>query len=613
VIKSLGSKNAEEVSRAFKVPLNLVNTRFAALAKIQAPDPETVSSDEDKQVAAQLIDLARDFIELFRDQTKTAYVTYPAPKLPKTTLRALNSDADKAISTPHVYDPHIRTEENIEVKNGENSARSVVSVAKKTVPLSSDEFKRTLSLCQYEITGEAPTDSALRSAILVLAALADSEPIHMLYNRVAPGDNGSIWLDMADDAGRGIHITKNGWKIEVAPQIFRHYDHMLPLPEPVRVSKEGLEPILKYVNVKDIYQMLLAVVTPITYFDPEVPHVIMINYGQPGATKTSGQIFLRSFVDPADPSYNNLSDDPKELAQNLDHNYMPIYENISSINEEQSDILCKASTGMGQTQRALYTDDKDFIRRFRRCVCMNSLTIPGNRGDFMDRTVLFEIAEMEGSRRKTDREVAENMKKDAPIVLGAALNVLVKALNLRDDPDTKPLKLGRMADFHLMGCAITRALRLDKYFFNKAYAENKKSQDTSIIENSMVAEYLMEYMDYMGQTSLMGAAGKLKRDIEAYVNPNDERGHPTGDLLSKKEGWPKNSTWFGRQLTDLIPSMRSRGYYISPAHGRERQYTITKVDVPTDGVDLPTGQLTPPKLTEEEFRVALRSAGGALS
>jgi len=182
---------------------------------------------------------------------------------------------------PGSESPHSLPGGNIGVQNTENSVSSVVSVfkVKKTIGLGSDEFKRWLSLQYFNESGEAPTESALSSAIRVLAALADSEPIHQLYNRVAPDGAGGTWIDMSDETGRAIHVTKQGWDVEEAPPIFKHYSHMLPLPEPVRVSEEGLEPILKYVNVKDPGSMLLAAVTPITYFDPEVPHVVMMNHG----------------------------------------------------------------------------------------------------------------------------------------------------------------------------------------------------------------------------------------------------------------------------------------------------------------------------------------------
>ena len=80
---------------------------------------------------------------------------------------------------------------------------------------------------------KAPSGDSVRSALNVLMARAQDQPVISLYNRVARLEN-SIYLDMCDDYWRAIKITKDGWTITSAPIVFRRYSHQKPLPEPKR-------------------------------------------------------------------------------------------------------------------------------------------------------------------------------------------------------------------------------------------------------------------------------------------------------------------------------------------------------------------------------------------
>jgi hypothetical protein len=606
VITSLGPVNAEKIANRFKVDKKIVEKLFyEAALNIASPGPLTPENDE---ATAVLIEVVKSEAELFRDETKVAYVTYEDTKTLKDTRDT--STPIVLVGTKEGYIPPQETSN----KDGV-SVSSVSSVSiKKTTAVTSQQFRRWLSRRYYRDTGKAPGRDTLNSVILVLEAEADTKPIHKLYNRVAPDGKNGIWVDMCNEGGEAIHITKDGWGVEEAPQIFKHYSHQAPLPQPLEKSDRGLEPILDYFNIEDTGDQLLAVVTPITYFIPNVPHVIHGVHGPQGAIKTTGQVFIRRVIDPSETPYLNLPDDLKELAQVLDHQYMPIFDNLSTLSEAQSDMLCKASTGMGQSQRSLYTNDDDYIRKLRRCVAWNGIVVPINRGDFMDRSVLLEVDEFNDAKRVEDNTINQRIEEDVPIVLGAVLNILVKAMKLYDDPVSKPTRLSRMADFHHWGCAITMALGLDKKFFEKPYMENKKNQDAAVIEGSTIAEWIMRYMVGTNKFSITASSADLKSYIEEYANPLDEHNKPIGDLLSRKEGWPKNSTQFGKELTRIIPAMKTKGYYIKYIKGKDRKYSILREVVPDEkNPEEQSGQtgfrIEIEKLSRDKLISALKSAG----
>jgi len=563
---------------------------------LKAPQKKPKKEATDK--ATELINLAHEnAIEFFRDQYQTGYATLT------------NSD------TTDAKDGNFEKYAKPIFKNSgnsfQNSVNSVGSVT-KTISLNSKQFKWWLARLYHEKTKGAVSRDYINSAIMVLEAETQTKPARMLYNRVAPDGSGGVWWDMGDDSGRAIYIDKNGWEIKSSPQIFRRYPHTQPILKPV---KDGtLEPILSYLNVESPGDKLLAIVAAITYLIPEVPHVGTTITGRQGSGKSTFHLLLQNLIDPSGVDLLNLPTKDDDLVQILEHHYLAIFDNVNKLSRTQSDILCRAITGAGNEKRELYTTDDSFIRKFMRCVGLNGITIPIEKSDLFSRNLLLPWEPIGDDARRTDAEMKAQMQKDAPILIGAILDVLVKAMSLYSD--TKTRINVRMADYAKWGCAITEALGLKKSDFEKAYIENIKNQDEEAVRASMVAEEIIRYMRITQRTQISGSATDLKKEIEEFENPLDDRGRPTGDLLSKREGWPKNSTHFGRELTEVAPSLEAIGYKITTPKKKgarssgSRNYTIEKL-VSADEPKTEKGQRTfnsvdPDELTDERLKTALK-------
>jgi len=122
---------------------------------------------------------------------------------------------------------------------------------------------------------------------------------YTLYNRVAPAPDG-LWIDMADDMGRAIKVTAEGWHVvENPPILFRRYSHQKSLPIPVPGGDPRL--FLQFVNVKDDNEdtQLLLLCTVISYLLPTIPHVILTLHGIQGSGKTCLFKLIRTLIDPS--------------------------------------------------------------------------------------------------------------------------------------------------------------------------------------------------------------------------------------------------------------------------------------------------------------------------
>ena len=169
-----------------------------------------------------------------------------------------------------------------------------------TYRLRSRDFKTFLAGLMWLREEKAPGNEAISAALNVLEAMGRAEGQIPLYNRVAPSDLGGIWIDMANDLWQVIHVTAEGWRVVdsvATPVLFRRYAHQKPLPNPVRGGDASA--LLDFANLKESGDKILYVVTTISYFIPEVPHVLLVFFGPQGSGKSWALRAVRAVVDPS--------------------------------------------------------------------------------------------------------------------------------------------------------------------------------------------------------------------------------------------------------------------------------------------------------------------------
>lgn len=561
-------KYRERICQEFGIPLNEYD---AAIAAIKRQPPE---KDENENPGAIIIRLAQTFSEaIFKDQLDEGYLTYIEKMDTKDTRNALDTrflyvipnHLDYINKTPH---PSQSNNSNlVSLVSKYDSSVQHIDVL-KTVRLRSRECRRWLAKLYYTETGKAPGSDSINSAILILEA--DAKETRIMYNRIAPDGEGGIWWDMADNWGRAIHITKEGWKIVLnPPQIFKHYSHQKPLKTPA--DKGSLKPLLDYIIINDPGHQLLSIITPITYLVPDVPHVVEIVSGSKGATKSSRHRFNRMIIDPSATPLLTMpsSKDLNQMVQHADHHYFLIYDNVTKIDDEQSDHLCRMVTGLGFSKRMLYTDDETVIRQLKRCIALNGINIPADKPDLLDRSVIQLADMMKDSQRKTEAEINKKMEEDAPRVIRAFLDVMVSAMNHYDS--MKPLRNNRMADYTKWGYAISTAIGLEPGFFAKAYQANIDSQDEEVISSQPVADWLMKWIDFNKITKYSGSASEIHQTLTEFAAETYNQD------LKYVDDFPKGATPMGKKLKEIAPSLISQGVNISYGKSGSRRYDIVKL------------------------------------
>jgi hypothetical protein len=459
---------------------------------------------------------------------------------------------------------------------------------KEIIRLRDTAFKTHIAYLMYEAEGKVIGQEAINNALLILQQKALMGKQYTLYNRVAPdpSGDGSIWLYMADNARRAYHITKDGWTIENdTPILFRHYGHMQALPE----ATKGGDPwkLLNYINVgkaslkvSEIPQVpsiaskyeqkrLLLMVHCASYLIPDIPHPILAIFGCKGTWKSSSQKFVRGIFDPSSVPLLRFPRDEDALIQQLEHHWIPIYDNLSTIPRWFSDSICSAVTGAGQETRALYTDDDVVIRQFKRCIMLNGINLPAQQGDLLDRAILHETIP-DPEARRTEEELNLAYRRDCPGILGGFLDLTVKALQLKDE--VAPSKLFRLADFTRWGCAFAQALGRKEEEFIAAFETNVQSQNEETAHASPVASAFISYCEKLNSeptdsNPFISTPEAVFLDVEKQAQQMN--------INTKQKMWPKAPQAFTRRLNEAKDAIVALGwnYEVIP-NGAKRELHI---------------------------------------
>ena len=256
----------------------------------------------------------------------------------------------------------------------------------------------------------------------------------------------------------------------------------------------------------------------------------MIPFGEQGSSKSTMFSLIKCLVDPSIILLATFPNDNTELMQQLDHHYFIGFDNVSGLSTWQSDVLCRAATGMGFSKRVLYSDEDDLIFKIKRCIGLNGINIVATKPDLLDRSVSIECQRIPEEKRKTESQFWAEFEKDKGEIMGAIFDVISKAMRCKVHLN----KLPRMADTALWGSALSVASGNKPGSFVKAYYENIGRHDLEALENNVVGEMLACFMQDRGKWE--GPASALYTELVFLAeNAGVIRSFPTSpNALTRK-------------------------------------------------------------------------------
>ena len=461
----------------------------------------------------------------------------------------------------------------------------------EVLPIDSIKFKRYLSNLYYDnYEGKIANPEAINSAISQLEAKSFFEgPTTPLYLRVAwnnPDTTDTIYYDLSDEKNRCVKITKDGWKIldNQIDVLFRRYNHLKPQVEP-KISLADIDDtdskmfdefmsLFNMKNKENKDNKLLLKCYIISLFIPDIPKPILLLHGEQGGAKSTFQELIQMLVDPSITQTLTFPRDTNEFIQQLSHNYIAYYDNVSVIQEWISDLLCRAVTGSSFSKRALWTNDDDFYYNFKRIVGINGIDLAATKADLLDRSIIIQTERIDKKDRVKIKKIWEKFNLIKPYVLGYIFNILSKVLQYKTQHGEIdfPNGLNRMADWEEYGEIISRCMGNTKGEFQRVYKENIGVQVDEAIASSPLSQAIIELMN--DKNELIKTPTDLYSELETIavtkLNIN----------TAKIKSWPKSPSYLSRRLNGIRTNLREKGIEITTGNKDsqdKRQITISKV------------------------------------
>ncbi len=414
----------------------------------------------------------------------------------------------------------------------------------ETLPLESKRLRHHLVGLGHDLYRRAPRPADVRRVLDLLGAMAVRGERRILYNRFALA-NEALWIDTG--GGHVIRVDASGWRVTShSPVGFRHLQHQLPLPLPVRGGRVDL--LLDLLNLAGDDDRLLALAWLAWCAFPDTVHPILLLVGPPGSAKTTAAVVLRRTLDPSILGAIEAPRRRAELAQVLDQSAIVPLDNISHLTQRETDLLCKAATGGVFPKRKLRTDEDSIFLRLQRSVIMTAVPIPSKAVDFLDRCLRLRLDRPR--RRRLEREVLETFEQAAPWILGALLDLVAGAIQVL--PSVPVPDEFRLVDFAQWGEAVAIALGHAPGRFVEAYRRNM----ASVADDAVLADPVANAIRKLAAAGdWAGTCLQLLGVLAAHADPHDRR------------DWPLSEDALGMRLSILGPVLARVGIRVDRFRG----------------------------------------------
>lgn len=444
--------------------------------------------------------------------------------------------------------------------------------ARQVHPIRSRAYRRLLSRDFLELTGKGCNGNSISDALATIEARAihhaERRDVYLrtAHIRFSHAATSKIILDIGDESWSVIEVTGDGWRVlDRSPVEFIRKGGVAPLPRPERGG--SISELDRFLNV-DPPQMRLAIGWILRALSGVGPYPVMVLQGEHGTGKSTATRVLRAFTDPSTVPLRAPPRDVSDLLVSAGNNHVVALDNLSGLNNELSDCLCRFATGGGLDKRKLFTDQEQILVDIQRPVIVNGIDDIATRPDLLSRAIVLILPVIDSRVIKSDEGFRREFDEAKPRIFGAILDALSCALRRVDTVriERKP----RMVDFALWATAAEPALGWADGAFMDAYDDMHRTAIIDGIDASPVGSTLVEYLRSIEPVDTWSPS-----PTHLFETLTERAG-----LRSKQKSWPHSPRGMGNILRRLAPSLRALGICFEQGSGtghHDRSYRFYRV------------------------------------
>ena len=382
-------------------------------------------------------------------------------------------------------------------------------------------------------------------------------PQKTLHLRVASIDEDSICYDLSNFQWQTVKILPQGWLIEDRPSVmFRRYGNQVAQVPPSReYDREIFDRFINLINVKDEDGKLLLKCYIIALLVPDIPKAILMLHGEPNSAKTTLMELIKMLIDPCVTRTLSCKRDNAELAQLLNNNYLPFFDNLSFIPDWMSDIFCKAVTGDSFTKRKLYSNNEDIFYSYMRCIGFSGVNLAATKADLLSRGLIIELQRILVDAQRQIKRIWKDFEEMKPQLLGYIFDIVASVVKKRATSKIDVKGLPRLADWAETCELISQCMGNKPDRFIDAFRRNIRLQHEAAIEDSPVAQAIIYLME--NQTLWKGTPTDLLKQLNTF-----------SEILSintkNSKIWPSKPNILTRRLTYVKSILKEYDIDIRP-------------------------------------------------
>jgi hypothetical protein len=281
---------------------------------------------------------------------------------------------------------------------------------------------------------KVPTASSVSDSINGITAMAlRTEPPRKIYTRIAPyPDNDGIYINLGD--GKFIDIDVSGVKnldVIPSPTAFIGSSNGAILPKPEKMKGDSVLSLLKTL-FPDLNKTALILISAWLFgtFSPPTTYPILFLYGSAGTGKSSLAGALKILVDPKEgTTEGQMIRNPKDsidLTIGVSSELISIIDNMSFIDRDLSDTLCRIVQGETIQGRALYTNFDVATLYVHKPIIITSIERIAVQSDLLSRSIIINLPNLK--TRIDNRSFEEKIKIIRKRILGCLCEASSDAL-----------------------------------------------------------------------------------------------------------------------------------------------------------------------------------------